>query len=128
MKSLLSQVKNKIITSFSKFTKEREDYFNNLISGKKVDYNNLVLGLKKEFNNTKKAKLILLKYSDGESISKEEQEFFKKQVIEVAKTIGLGIPIIIIPGGLILLSFIIWLSKKYNIDILPSYLNKKKED
>lgn len=115
-------MKHYIATTLSEFWKGSEQHFSQVIAGKRQEYKDFMVKLKLELENTKEAKEILIKYTKGGKISPEEQLFFKKQVLEVSKSIGLGIPILLIPGGMILLSFIIWLSKKYNIDILPSYL------
>ena len=56
---------------------------------------------------------------------KKEQDFFKDQVIEVIKGLGVGIPVILLPGGVLLLSFIIWLADYFDINILPKYLKKE---
>lgn len=115
-----------IIVKFSDFWKDSEDKFKLLIKGKKEDFKTFIIKFKKELNNTSEAKDILIRYAKGEKISKKEQVFFKEQVIEVIKGLGIGIPVILLPGGVLLLSFIIWLADYFNINILPSYLKKEK--
>lgn len=117
-----------IIVKFSDFWKGSEDKFKTLIKGKKKDFETFIVKFKKELDNTSEAKDILIKYASGEKITKYEQVFFKEQVIEVIKGLGVGIPVIILPGGVLLLSFIIWLADYFDINILPKYLKKEKSE
>ena len=111
---------NKILTKFNTFSKNME--FKKIVSDKKEDFKEFITKFKKHLIDNKKASLVLYRYTKNEDISKEELDFFKSQTIDFLKSLGIGIPTIILPGGVLLLSFIIWLSKYFEVDILPSYL------
>lgn len=96
--------------------------FNALLSTKKDEFKKFVIKLKEELNNNKKAKNILVKYINKDAVNPDEMSFLKNQCIELIKTMGIGIPVAVIPGGIALLYFIIFLSKKFNIDIIPTIL------
>lgn len=96
--------------------------FKELISNKEKEFKIFIKKYKEHLEETGEAKDILIKYLSGENISKQEIQIVKDQSIEIIKSMGIGIPTILLPGGLALLAFIIWLSKRYDIDILPSYL------
>lgn len=96
--------------------------FKELISNKEKEFKIFIKKYKEHLEETGEAKDILIKYLSGENISKQEIQIVKDQSIEIIKSMGIGIPTILLPGGLALLAFIIWLSKRYGIDILPSYL------
>ena len=96
--------------------------FKELISNKEKEFKIFIKKYKEHLEETGEAKDILIKYLSGENISKQEIQIVKDQSIEIIKSMGIGIPTILLPGGLALLAFIIWLSKKYKMDILPNYL------
>lgn len=100
--------------------------FKQLISNKEKEFKIFIKKYKEHLEETGEAKDILIKHLSGENISKQEIQIVKDQSVEIIKSMGIGIPTILLPGGLALLAFIIWLSKRYDIDILPSYL--KSED
>lgn len=100
--------------------------FKELISNKEKEFKIFISKFKEHIEETQDAKDIVLKYISGQKITKSETEFIKVHSIELIKSFGIGIPTIILPGGVALLAFIMWLSKKYDINILPSYL--KSED
>jgi hypothetical protein len=76
--------------------------------------------LKQEGEETSEAYKILVRYTKGEKISKEDCDKFKTQMIDVLKLLGLGIPYILIPGSTLLLALLVSIARKYKIDILPS--------
>lgn len=96
--------------------------FKELISNKEKEFKIFIKKYKEHLEETGEAKDILIKYLSGENISKQEIQIVKDQSIEIIKSMGIGIPTILLPGGLALLAFIIWLSKRYKMDILPNYL------
>lgn len=100
--------------------------FKELISNKEKEFKIFIKKYKDHLEETGDAREVLFKYVSGQEVTKEELQLVKDQSIEIIKSLGIGIPTILLPGGLALLAFIIWLSKKYDIDILPSYL--KSED
>lgn len=97
--------------------------FKELISNKEKEFKIFINKYKEHLEETGEAREILFKYISGKEVSKEELSFMKEQSVQIIKSLGIGIPTILLPGGLALLAFIIWLSKKYKIDILPKYLN-----
>lgn len=78
-----------------------------------------------EFDETKEAGLIIHKHISGEKLTAEDKIKLKQQIGDVLKGVGIGIPIILIPGASILIPIIIKLAKRYNIELLPSSFNKK---
>ena len=97
--------------------------FKKLISTKEKEFKLFIKKYKEHLEETAEVKDILFRYLSGQKISKQEIQLVKNQTIEIIKSMGIGIPTILLPGGLALLGFIIWLSKSYKIDILPNYLN-----
>ncbi len=96
--------------------------YKKLISNKEKEFRTFINKFKEHLEKNDEAKDILFKYISNKEVSQEEIDFMKSQSIELIKSLGIGIPTILIPGGLALLAFIIWLSKRFKIDILPSYL------
>jgi hypothetical protein len=80
--------------------------------GKKVKQ--FLLNLKKELEESKEAALVLAKYAKGEKPTEEELEFFKAQVGDIIKGVGLG-GVFFIPGGSLILPIVLKLSQKYNV-------------
>jgi hypothetical protein len=76
--------------------------------------------LKQEGEETSEAYKILIRYAKGETISKEDCEKVKNQMIDVIKIVGIGIPYMLIPGSTLLLALLVSIAKKYKIEILPS--------
>lgn len=76
--------------------------------------------LKKEGLETSEAAQILSRYATGKSVSKEDKDKFREQMIDVIKVLGIGIPFTLIPGSSLLLPLVVAIAKKYNIDIRPS--------
>jgi hypothetical protein len=98
--------------------------YRKLISTKEKEFNTFINNFKEHLEKNDEAKDILIKYITGKEVSQKEIDFMKNQSIELIKSLGIGIPTILIPGGVALLAFIIWLSKRYKINILPNYLKK----
>lgn len=63
---------------------------------------------------------ILIRYTKGESITKDDVKKLRTQIIDLIKILGIGIPYILIPGSTLLLALLVSISKKYKIKILPS--------
>jgi hypothetical protein len=70
---------------------------------------------------------IINKYSRRESITPEENLKFKKKFADTLKIIGIGIPFILIPGSSVILPVVIKVTKKYNINLLPSSFENEKK-
>ena len=114
------------------FNEKRNDFdvknkLNSLIDQQKSEFKNFTIRLKDEISNNKKATNILQKYINKENVSSDEINFFRKQCIEVIKTMGIGIPVILLPGGFVLLYFIMMLSNKFKINIIPNILKKNSD-
>lgn len=80
--------------------------------------------MKNESDKTKEASKIFRRYASGKKVSKEEMKVFRKQMIDVMKILGIGIPFVLVPGSTILLPILLSIAKKYKIDILPSSFKK----
>lgn len=89
----------------------------------KVFFNNL----KKEASETKQASYLLVKYLKEGKLSKKEEKELKLQFYDVLKIMGVGIPFFMIPGATVLVPFLIKLSRKLGLDIIPTSF-KKDED
>lgn len=98
--------------------------FKQLISDKDKEFRIFISKFKDHLDETQDAKDILVKYISGKKVTEKELKFVKDQSVELIKSLGIGVPSILLPGGVALLAFIIWLSNRYNIDILPNYLKK----
>ncbi len=83
---------------------------------------------KKHIADNGKAREIIFRHIQGDEISENESEFMKHQIIEITKSVGIGLPTIILPFGILLLAFVVYISKKLDIDLLPSFLKENNED
>lgn len=84
--------------------------------------------LSNEGDKSKEALKIIQKHAKGEPITEEETLKLRVLFFDVLKMTGIGIPFILIPGASLLLPAIIIISKKYNIELLPSSFQEKKEN
>ncbi|MDP1621941.1 MAG: LETM1 domain-containing protein [Bacteroidales bacterium] len=89
-------------------------------------------GIKTEAIETKETFLILSKYIKKEKISREEKKQFKKQVIDILRSSGVMVPVMLIPlpiVGTVLLIIMDHLLMSMNIQLLPDsfYPKEKKE-
>ena len=89
-------------------------------------------GMKGEMIETKESFLILTKYLKKEKLTRAEKRQFKMQVINILKSAGVVVPVMLIPLPFIstlLLIIMDHLLKSMNIHILPDsfYPNEKKE-
>jgi hypothetical protein len=73
-----------------------------------------------EAAETKEAAKLLQKYAQTGQLTQEEGEAFRKQMYDILKMLGIGIPFFIIPGASIILPILIKLADKMDIHILPS--------
>lgn len=79
----------------------------------------LFKNLKQEGNETKEMMNLITKYVETGSISDEESDKIREQLIDMLKLSG-HLTIFMLPFGSLLIPFLIKISKKLNIDILPS--------
>jgi len=82
--------------------------------------NNFFTGVKNEAQDTKEATRIIFKFVSEQEITKEEEKHLKKQVYDLLKIIGVGVPFMIIPGATLLIPFIMKVAEKKGIDLYPS--------
>ena len=91
-----------------------------------------LIGIKNEAKDTKESSVIIGKYLVKQKISKDEERALKKQVADLFKIVGIGIPFVLIPGSALLIPFIIRVANKKGIDLIPSNFkgeeDRKKDD
>lgn len=78
---------------------------------------------RKEGDNLNKTKEISLKFLETKSLSKEDENFLKLQLVDTLKIIGIVIPFVLIPGASLIMPILIKVAKSKNIDLLPSIMN-----
>ena len=83
--------------------------------------------LRKEARETKQASYLVVKFLKEGKLSKKEEKELKLQFYDVLKIMGVGIPFFMIPGATVLVPFLIKLSRKLGLDIIPTSF-KKDED
>ena len=83
--------------------------------------------LRKEAIETKQASYLVVKFLKEGKLSKKEEKELKLQFYDVLKIMGVGIPFFMIPGSTVLVPFLIKLSRKLGLDIIPTSF-KKDED
>jgi hypothetical protein len=93
------------------------------IKALKTFFNNL----RKEASETKQAGYLVVKYLKKGKLSKKEEKELKLQFYDVLKIMGVGIPFFMIPGSTVLVPFLVKLSRKLGLDIIPTSF-KKEED
>jgi len=100
----------------------------NLNSDKSIKvFKAFFINLRKEASETKQASYLIVKYLKEGKLSKKEEKELKLQFYDVLKIMGVGIPIFMIPGSTVLVPFLVKLSRKLRLDIIPSSF-KKEED
>jgi hypothetical protein len=81
-----------------------------------------------EAAETKEAARLLQKYAQTGHLSEEEGEAFRRQMYDVLKMLGIGIPFFIIPGASIILPILIKLADKMDIHLLPSAFDHHEDE
>ena len=98
--------------------------FNNFIKRNRIKTTRAIVlflvGVKNEAKDTKESSIIIGKYLVKQKITKAEERILKKQVADLFKIVGIGIPFILIPGATLLIPFIIRVADKKGIDLIPS--------
>lgn len=90
----------------------------------KSKFNEFFIKLKQQIEFNKQLKDIFLKYTKGNQLTKEEIDTVKIITIDTLKLIGLGsIALAPIPGGILIMIFLINSAKKIGIDLIPSQFN-----
>ena len=89
-------------------------------------------GIKLEAIETKETFIVLTKYIKKEKITREEKKKFKKQVIDILRSSGIFVPVMLVPLpfiGTLLLIIMDHLLLSMHIQILPdSFYPKEKKD
>jgi hypothetical protein len=89
-------------------------------------------GIKTEAVETKETFLVLTKYIKKEKITREEKKKFKKQVIDILRSSGVMVPVMLIPLpfiGTLLLIIMDHLLLSMHIHLLPdAFYPKQKTD
>ena len=83
--------------------------------------------LRKEARETKQSSYFVVKFLKESKLSKKEEKELMLQFYDVLKIMGVGIPFFMIPGATVLVPFLIKLSRKLGLDIIPTSF-KKDED
>ena len=81
-----------------------------------------------EAKETGQASKILVKFLVDGKVTKEEEKELKIQIYDLFKMAGVGIPFFMIPGASLLLPFLIKISSKYGLNILPSSFEPTKKE
>jgi len=128
-----------MITKFDTYINEGTDhkgFFKNMkriftLPHVKKEMLRYVEGFKGESRETKKAFMILGRYMKREDISDEEKNFFKVQILDLLKGIGVIVPIQFIPIPFVstmLLIIMDYSLKSMGIKILPSSFYKNEDE
>jgi len=102
----------------------------NLIIKYKKQFKDFFIKLKNQLEYNDDAREILIHYTKNGSITKEDAGKLKQISIDTLKLVGLGSLIILpIPGGTLLMVFLINSAKKIGIDLIPTkFKNKNKNN
>lgn len=98
-----------------------EGWTSNFLKTNIDKFKNFFIKLKDQFKYNSTANQIVYNYLKTGTISKHDSQELKTICIDTLKLVGLGSIAIPIPGGSILLLFLINSAKKLKIDILPSH-------
>ncbi len=99
----------------------------NLLLKYKIQFSEFFIKLKKQFEYNDDAREILKNYYVTKTISTEDAKKLKEISADTLKLVGLS-SIVILPGGSLLLLFLINSAKKLNINIIPSQFEKEKTE
>lgn len=90
-------------------------------------FQDFIINIKTEATETHVASKIFVKYLKQGNVTEEEEFELKKQVYDLLKVLGIGIPFALIPGASLLMPFLIKIASKKGIELLPTAFNEKKE-
>lgn len=109
-----------------KVLKLANGWSSNLIIKYKNQFKEFFIKLKNQLEFNDDAREIIANYTKNGSISKEESQKLKQIATDTLKLVGLGSLIILpIPGGTLLMLFLINSAKKVGIDLVPSKFKKE---
>lgn len=81
-----------------------------------------------EAKETKEASKLVVKFMKEGKISAEEEKELRTQVYDLFKMVGIGIPFFMIPGSTLLLPFMIKVSKRFGVNLLPTSFTKEEDN
>lgn len=81
-----------------------------------------------EAKETHHASKIVVKFLREGKVNPEEEHELKKQVYDLLKVVGIGVPFFLIPGSSLLIPFIMKIAEKRGINILPSAFRKGEDE
>jgi len=117
-------MKNKNLLSKKLLQLIKEGWNNDILNKYKKQFNEFFIKLKEQFEYNSKANTILLNYLKTGTITKDETVELKTIITDTLKMVGLGsIALLPIPGGTLLMLYLINSAKKLGIDIIPSKFN-----
>ena len=94
----------KVLDIFSRFTDKVKDTWGRIVQ---------------ELVETNDAKNILIKRMKGHKLTDEEKAAVKEQVVDVIKSLGIGV-MFLPPGGGVIVTLLIAAAKRKGINLLPS--------
>ncbi len=77
-------------------------------------------GIKAEYRGDQEAGAIIRKYLSEGTITEEEDQVLRTQVLDSLKIVGIGVPFALIPGASIVMPILIKVAARHNIDLIPS--------
>lgn len=105
-----------------------EGWAGDLLTKYKTQFKDFFVKLKKQFAFNDSAREIIADYIRTGDLTKEEAQQLKIIVRDTLKLVGLGVVALNpLPGGTLLLLFIINSAKRLGIDIVPSQFVKENE-
>ncbi len=81
--------------------------------------------LNNEAKETKDAGKLMIKYMKKGKLTPSEEKELRVQFYDLLKIMGIGVPFVLIPGASVLVPFLIKISKKAGVDIIPSSFKKE---
>lgn len=107
----------------------KEGWATDLLSKYRDKFKDFFLKLKHQFQYNAKAKQILVNYVSTGSISRSDATELKNMSTDILKMVGLGaIALMPIPGGVLLMLFLINSAKHLGIDLIPSHFESMNTD
>ena len=67
----------------------------------------------------------MIKYMKKGKLTPSEEKELRVQFYDLLKIMGIGVPFVLIPGASVLVPFLIKISKKAGVDIIPSSFKKE---
>lgn len=101
-----------------------EGWTNRTLGKYKKQFKDFFIKLKNQFKHNKQLRDIVLVYLRSGTLTKEQSEILKEIIYDNLKMAGLG-GITLLPGGSLLMVFLIKSAKKLGIDIIPSQFHEE---